>query len=131
MIQVYTDGATRGNPGPSGAGVFIIADQKKYSYSISLEEMSNHEAEFHAVIHALKICQENFPKRILSFRSDAKVVVDAIEKNYTGNLTFEPLLKEIQKLSTNFPYFFIKWIPEQENTQADQLAKRAIIIEKT
>src|SRR5690625_2328377 len=53
IIEVYTDGASNGNPGISGAGVYIKANGKDYEYALPLEEMSNHEAEFHAIIHAL------------------------------------------------------------------------------
>lgn len=126
MITIFTDGASRGNPGPSGAGIYLKKKNKTYRYIIPLEKMTNHEAEFHAVISALEICKEKFPKEILSLRSDAKVVVDALEKNYTGNEDFKPLLDKIKELKENFPYVFIKWIPEKENTQADQLAKEAI-----
>lgn len=126
MITVYTDGASRGNPGPSGVGIYIKDDQKTYEYSIPLQQMTNHEAEFHAVIEALKICQQKFPNEILSFRSDAKIVVDSIEKNFTNNDAFQPLLEKVSKKSAIFPYFFIKWIPANTNIQADQLAKQAI-----
>jgi ribonuclease HI len=51
-------------------------------YAFSLGILSNHEAEFYAVIHALIVCKEKFPDEILAFRSDSQLVVDAIEKNY-------------------------------------------------
>lgn len=126
MITIYTDGASRGNPGASGAGIYIKDEKDAYRYIVPLKEMTNHEAEFHAVILALEICQKKFPEEILSFRTDAKVVVDAMEKNYTGNDSFKPLLEKITKLSEAFPYVFIKWIPERDNINADQLAKEAI-----
>ncbi|MFZ3577218.1 RNase H family protein [Virgibacillus sp. DJP39] len=127
MIEVYTDGATKGNPGISGAGIYIKADGKRYEHSFPLEEMSNHEAEFHAVIKALEICTEQFPGEILSFRSDSKLVVDVIEKDLTKNQTFLPLLIKIREKSSHFPYFFIKWIPEKSNNHADKLARKAIL----
>ncbi|SDQ17677.1 ribonuclease HI family protein [Virgibacillus salinus] len=125
MINVYTDGASNGNPGISGAGVYIKANGKIYEYSFPLGEMSNHEAEFHAVLKALEICLENFPDEILSFRSDSKLVVDTIEKDFTKNQTFLPLLEKIRDNSSSFPYFFIKWIPDKNN-YADKLARKAI-----
>lgn len=128
MIEVYTDGASSGNPGISGAGIYILANEKTYEFSIPLGVMSNHEAEFYAVIKALEICVEQYPKEILSFRSDSKVVVDVIEKNFTKNKQFEPLLAEINKMSKSFPHFFIKWIPGTSNYHADRLAKQAIRI---
>lgn len=126
MIEVYTDGASRGNPGLSGAGVFIKANKNKYEYSFPLGNLSNHEAEFHAVIKALEVCKEAFPNEILSFRSDSRAVVDVIEKDFTKNNTFLPLLEKIRKEANTFPYFFIKWIPEKQNKHADELAREAI-----
>ncbi|WP_087972610.1 ribonuclease HI family protein [Oceanobacillus rekensis] len=126
MIVVYTDGASKGNPGLSGAGIYIKTDGKSYEYSFPLGMLSNHEAEFHAIINALEICKESFPKEILSFRSDSKVVVDVIENDFTKNEVFLPLLEKIRKKSEGFPYFFIKWIPEKQNYHADLLAKKAI-----
>ncbi|MUK87603.1 reverse transcriptase-like protein [Ornithinibacillus sp. L9] len=126
MIEVYTDGSSSGNPGPSGAGIYIKAGGEKYTYSFPLGVLSNHEAEFHAVIKALEICREQFSNEILSFRSDSRLVVDTIEKDYTKNPTFLPLLEKIREKSSSLPYFFIKWIPEKSNGHADQLARKAI-----
>ena len=58
MIEVYIDGASAGNPGPSGAGIFIKGNGTAEKYSIPLGMMSNHEAEYHAFIKALEICLE-------------------------------------------------------------------------
>lgn len=126
MIIVYTDGASSGNPGPSGAGIYMKSGNKTYEYSIPLESLSNHEAEFKAVVKALELCKELFPNEVLSFRSDSKTVVDTIEKDFTKNQTFLPLLEKIKEEATNFSYFFIKWIPEKQNHHADRLARKAI-----
>ncbi|MBO1001727.1 ribonuclease HI family protein [Pseudogracilibacillus auburnensis] len=126
MIEVYTDGASNGNPGVSGAGIYIKANGKMDEYSLSLGMMSNHEAEFYAVIKALEICDKQFPGEILSFQSDSQVVVDTIDKNFTKNKVFQPLLAQIMEKAHSFPYFFIKWIPSKHNIHADQLAKKAI-----
>ncbi|WP_010647521.1 ribonuclease HI family protein [Oceanobacillus massiliensis] len=126
MIIVYTDGASSGNPGPSGAGIYIKQENSTSEFSIPLGVLSNHEAEFQAIIKALEICKDSFPDEILSFRSDSKVAVDVIENDYTKNKVFLPLLEKIRRESEGFPYFFIKWIPEKQNHQADMLAKKAI-----
>ncbi|RKQ35861.1 ribonuclease HI family protein [Oceanobacillus halophilus] len=129
MIEVYTDGASSGNPGKSGAGIYIKANNTTYEYTFPLGELSNHEAEFHAVIKALEICKESFPGEILSFRSDSKIVVDTVEKDYSKNATFLPLLEKIRAESNHFPYVFFKWIPSKQNSHADKLARSAIQIE--
>ncbi|MFP7169361.1 ribonuclease HI family protein [Terribacillus sp. 7520-G] len=126
MIEVYTDGASSGNPGESGAGIVVIKEGVRKTYSIPLGMMSNHQAEFWAIIKALEICREEHPEAIISLRSDSQAAVQAIDKEYTKNKEFRPLLEQIMELSRVFPYFFIKWIPEKQNKAADQLAREAI-----
>lgn len=126
MIEVYTDGAASGDPGPSGAGIYIKHGKDAFEYSIPLGSLSNHEAEFWAIIKALEICRKTFPEEILSFRSDSKLAVDVIERNFTKNKKFLPLLEKIEQEKAAFPLFFIKWIPEKQNKNADRLSRQAI-----
>lgn len=125
MIEVYFDGASAGNPGPSGAGIFIKNNGNVERYAIPLETMSNHEAEFHAFLCALKICREK-DYRTVSFRTDSELVNRAVEKQFVKNKTFAPLLEEALQLIAAFDLFFIKWIPSKENKSADALARAAI-----
>ncbi|MBP0724156.1 reverse transcriptase-like protein [Bacillus sp. RG28] len=125
MIEVYIDGASKGNPGPSGAGVFIKGTSEPHFFSIPLPEMSNHEAEFNALIHALTLCIEK-KYSIVSFRTDSKVVEETIEKKFTKNTVFKPLLDKALLLIDQFDLFFIKWIPSNLNKVADELARKAI-----
>lgn|SRR5699024_6419326 len=126
MIEVFTDGASQGNPGISGAGIYVKTDNGHYSYAIPLEEMTNHEAEFHAVIHALHICIETFADDIISIQSDSQLVVQAIENDYVRNEKYQPLLKQIREKIPYFSHLFAKWIPSKQNFHADRLAKQAI-----
>ncbi|WP_067836392.1 ribonuclease HI family protein [Amphibacillus sediminis] len=126
MLEVYVDGATAGNPGESGIG-FVIKNKKichqGYAY---IGQASNHQAEFEAVIHALRYCQKQFPDTILSIRSDSKLVVDAIEKRFVKRHSFKAHLNQILEYQQVFPHCFIKWIPDQQNKQADRLARLAL-----
>ncbi|WP_420884342.1 ribonuclease HI family protein [Amphibacillus jilinensis] len=126
LLTVYIDGATAGYPGPSGTS-FIIKNkdncQQGYTY---IGITTNHEAEFKALINALQYCHLHYPDQILSIRSDSKLVVDAVERGYVKNKQFQPLLQKAQPLIDSFPHCFIKWIPDNQNKQADHLAKLAI-----
>ncbi|PMC39266.1 ribonuclease HI [Bacillus sp. UMB0899] len=125
MIEVYVDGASAGDPGRSGAGVFIKGHGKAEEFSIPLGLMTNHEAEYHAVIKGMEICiQKEY--RVVSFRTDSQLVDRAIEKQFVKNNQYSPLLEKILELSKQFDLFFIKWIPSKENKVADQLARNAI-----
>ncbi|MBW8349030.1 reverse transcriptase-like protein [Bacillus sp. IITD106] len=125
MIEVYIDGASAGDPGPSGAGIFIKNNGKTESFSIPLGNMNNHEAEFHALIKSMEICIE-LGFSIVSIRSDSTAVVDAVEKEYARNEKYRLLLKDALSLASQFDLFFIKWIPSKENKHADQLARKGI-----
>ncbi|HDX9590957.1 TPA: reverse transcriptase-like protein [Bacillus pseudomycoides] len=125
MIEVYIDGASKGNPGPSGAGVFIKGVQPPVQLAVPLGIMSNHEAEYHALLTALKYCTEHNYK-IVSFRTDSQLVERAVEKQYVKNPLYAPLLDEALKMIGQFDLFFIKWIPSSQNKAADELARKAI-----
>lgn len=126
LIEIQVDGASRGNPGLSGAGIVIKYNKTIFEYSFPLGVVSSHEAEFLALIKALEICKEKYPNHILAFQTDSQVVVNAIENNYVRNPLFKPLLAKIDSLSSSFSYLFVKWIPSEQNRQADKLAKEAI-----
>ena len=125
MIEVYVDGASAGDPGLSGAGVFIKGHGKGEEYSIPLGLMTNHEAEYHALIKGMEICIQKEYK-VVSFRTDSQLVDRAVEKQYVKNNQYSPLLEKVLELSKQFDLFFIKWIPSKENKMADQLARNAI-----
>lgn len=127
MIEVYTDGASSGSPGKSGAGIYLKTGNKNKEFSIELPIMTNHEAEFHAVIHALDICIEFFPGEIIALQSDSQLVVQAIEKRFVKNKQYKNLLEKILHQTEHFPYVFAKWIPSRQNFHADRLARQAII----
>ncbi|MFT8322205.1 MAG: reverse transcriptase-like protein [Bacillus sp. (in: firmicutes)] len=125
MIEVYIDGASAGNPGPSGAGIFIKGHGSAEKYAIPLGNMSNHEAEYHAFIKGLEICiQKNY--LVVSFRTDSQLVNQAVEKEFVKNKQFSPLLEQALLLTKKLDLFFIKWIPSSQNKLADELARMAI-----
>ncbi|MGG4491872.1 reverse transcriptase-like protein [Metabacillus idriensis] len=125
MIEVYIDGASAGDPGPSGAGIFIKGHGKGEQYSVPLGIMTNHEAEYHALIKSLEICLEKGFTSI-SVRTDSQLVERAVEKEYVKNPAYVPLLEKVLSLINQFELFFIKWIPSKQNSVADQLSRSAI-----
>ena len=125
MLEVHIDGASAGNPGPSGAGITVKENGKVEQYSIPLGIMDNHEAEFTACKKALEICLEK-KDELIWFRSDSQAVVHAIEKGYVRNNSYKQLLGDILTLTKQMNLFFIKWVPSKENKVADELARNAI-----
>ena len=78
-IEIYTDGACSGNPGPGGYGAVVIYGDKRREISQGFRMTTNNRMEILAVIEALKIL--NQPCNI-NLYSDSKYVVDAINKGW-------------------------------------------------
>lgn len=128
MIKVYTDAAVNGNPGDVGLGVLVLKDGEQLPFKISVEEkMDNHLAEFTAINWALGwLLEEGLQEELIFMHTDSKVTADAISKRYTKKEANRIVLKEIQNKLKDFSQLFVKWIPENENRGADQLARQAL-----
>lgn len=129
MLEVYIDGASAGNPGHSGAGIFMKEEGAVERYAIPLGMMENHEAEYWALIKALEICIQKQVQTV-SFRTDSQAIWSAMEKEFAKNKKYAPLLEQALQLSKQIPLFFIKWIPSGQNKGADELARKAVILSK-
>lgn len=128
MIKVFTDAAVNGNPGDVGLGVLVLKDGEQKPFKISVEEkMDNHLAEFTAINWALGwLLEEGLQEELIFMHTDSKVTADAISKRYTKKEANRIVLKEIQNKLKDFSQLFVKWIPENENRGADQLARQAL-----
>ena len=78
-IQVYTDGACSGNPGPGGYGAILVWNGHEKELSEGFAETTNNRMELTAVIVALEAIK--LPCKV-TVTSDSKYVVDAIEKGW-------------------------------------------------
>ena len=126
LLEVYIDGASAGNPGPSGIGIFIKGEGHQIKISEYIGENNNHIAEFIALNRALEEVKK-IGSSLISIRSDSKIVVSSIEKQYVKNEEYKPYLEQAIKLIESIDMFFIKWIPDSQNKAADALAREAIL----
>ena len=128
MIKMYTDASTKNNPGPSGVGIVISTETRYEQLSISLEnEMSNHEAEFEALLEGLNyLIDHKLTDETLMMYTDSKLLASAIKKKYVKKDIFKVRLTLIYERLNHFPLFFVQWIPESQNRGADNLAKQAL-----
>ncbi|MER1985343.1 MAG: ribonuclease HI family protein [Solibacillus sp.] len=129
MLEVYIDGASAGNPGPSGIGIFMKGEGLHEKISLRIPDTNNHIAEFTALVKGLEYARDT-GSSFISMRSDSKIVVSSIEKAYVKNEEYKPYLEQALALIEQFDLFFIKWIPDKENKAADALARAAIQKEK-
>ncbi len=80
MIKIYTDGSSRGNPGPGGYGVVMLYQQHRKEMSEGFRLTTNNRMELLAVIVALESIKTD--KLPVTVYSDSKYVVDAISKGW-------------------------------------------------
>lgn len=81
-IQIYTDGACSGNPGPGGWGAVLVYNGVEKELSGSDKETTNNRMELTAVIEALKALKE--PCEV-ELTTDSKYVCDAINQGWVFN----------------------------------------------
>ena len=82
-IEIFTDGSSKGNPGPGGLGIVMRYGEKVKEYSEGFRRTTNNRMELLAVIRALdKLKRYDIPVIVYS---DSKYVIDSIEKGWVFN----------------------------------------------
>lgn len=80
IVEIYTDGAAKGNPGNGGYGAILRFGNKEKELSQGFRRTTNNRMELMAVIVALETLTHN--KYPVVVYSDSKYVVDAVTKNW-------------------------------------------------
>ena len=126
VYKVFTDGASRGNPGEAGVGIAIFDDDLIIEQiSIYLGKKTNNEAEYTAIVKALQKLDEMGIKRA-SFFSDSQLLVKQINGEYRVKApTIKPLFEAVNFLLKGKEVDF-NWIRRENNKIADSLANKAI-----
>lgn len=128
-IYVYTDGASRGNPGPCSVGVLVLNDQKEVicEKGVYLEDSNtNNFAEYKAVIYALELAVQNKVQDIHLF-SDSEFLVKQVQGKYkVKSANIKPLFEAVQKLISHIPSSKFQHIKREFNSKADALANQAL-----
>lgn len=133
--MLYTDGASRGNPGPGGYGVLLLWNGHRKELSQGYKHTTNNRMELLAVIEGLKaIKKKEIPVTVFS---DSQYVVNAVEKgwlntwiktNFKGGKKNQDLWKEYYELAKGFTIKFV-WVKGHAdnpyNNRCDQLATAA------
>lgn len=79
-VTIYTDGASRGNPGPGGYGVILMSGKHRKEISQGYRLTTNNRMELMAVIAGLEALKKDGLQVVIY--SDSKYVVDAVEKGW-------------------------------------------------
>lgn len=127
-LVLYTDGASRGNPGPAGAGALIIdlEGSTVAEKAVYLGEATNNQAEYQALLVGLKAAVKLAPSR-LTIRMDSELIVKQLNGEYrVRNRDLQPLYSRARELIQRFGEVRIVHVPREENAHADRLANQAI-----
>ncbi|WP_053018312.1 ribonuclease HI family protein [Staphylococcus haemolyticus] len=125
MAKIYFDAATRGNPGRSACGIVIKENDEKYVYTHDLGELDNHSAEWAALIHALEHARELNVINALLY-TDSKLIEDSVNQGFVKNARFKPYYENLEILEKSFELVFVKWVPREQNKEANQMAQQAL-----
>jgi ribonuclease HI len=127
-LKLFSDGASRGNPGEAGGGIAILDEEGNELVGAGryLGHCTNNEAEYRALLFGLEKCGE-FGRGSIEVFLDSELIVKQIRGEYKVKHPNLKLLynETIQKLS-EFAFFTISHVPRGENSRADQLANQAI-----
>ncbi len=128
-VVIYTDGASRGNPGPASYGIVVLSKegQEVLEGACLLGEVTNSVAEYEGVRKALELAslQKNVEK--VTLKSDSQFLIYQLQGKYkvkTAHLKplFEDCLKHLKKI----PQTQLMHIPREQNTHADKLANQIL-----
>ncbi len=128
QLFLFIDGASRGNPGRAGAGVWMTngGGRKVVEMSRYLGHKTNNEAEYWALLLGLREARRLGGKSIHIF-TDSELIERQVKGLYRVK---HPNLKGLHKIVTQnlkeFSSFDIQSIPREQNQEADRLANQAI-----
>lgn len=125
---IYTDGASKCNPGHSGIGIIIKNAKGEILKKISqyIGEGTNNRAEYMALIEALKAAKKLGLKRIVCLTDSNLVVTQMNEVAKVRAPALIPFNSTAKILAAHFQEIVFEWIPREENTEADDLSVKAI-----
>ncbi len=129
-LIIYTDGASRGNPGPASYG-FTISDEKGnlvYEEGKYIGHTTNNVAEYTAVLEAFKYIREKLAgQRVIELYADSKLVAEQLSGRYKiKSPHLKPIIEKIKILALELGGVTYSHVPRSKNTIADGLANLAL-----
>lgn len=128
VVKLFTDGGSRGNPGPSAIGYVImdmednvIEDKSRY-----LGVTTNNQAEYTALKTGLEACRQMGVKEVYSYL-DSLLVVNQVNGSYkVKNQDLWPIHDAVNQLKDSFEKVHFKHVPREFNKLADAAVNRAL-----
>lgn len=132
-FTIHTDGGARGNPGPSAIGVVIEGAGETKKYGEYIGRATNNEAEYKAVIFALKKLKQLIGKEKAKSEAEVEIHLDSelLASQLNGEYkikekNLQQLFLEVWNLKQDFKSVGFKNIPREDNRGADKLVNQAL-----
>lgn len=134
-LQIFTDGGSRGNPGPAGIGIWVVDEQQQsvYSQATFIGHSTNNQAEYEAFLASLEwlvgyVSAQPTAVKKVSWWLDSKLVVEQLNRRWKiKHNQLVILANKAWKLLDQLPCEYqITHIPREQNQQADALANQAM-----
>jgi probable phosphoglycerate mutase len=128
VTTAYTDGGSRGNPGPAGYGVRIEDGSGRLLAELyeSLGVATNNVAEYRGLLAALRWARDH-GVTALRLRSDSELLVKQMKGIYrVKNPGLQPLHREAQQLVGQIGRVVFEHVRREQNAEADRLANKAM-----
>lgn len=126
--KLFTDGGSRGNPGPAGIGgvLYDEEDQIIASFSKYLGEGTNNQAEYTALLTGLELAQKHQVEELACFL-DSELVVKQLKKEYkVKDAGLAKLFVKVWNASQNFRKISFTHVRREYNKEADLLVNQAL-----
>lgn len=127
---LYTDGASRGNPGEAAIGAVLYRRDgdritEVDTVSEAIGHATNNVAEYKAMIAGLEMASRKDPE-LLVVRADSELLIRQLSGRYrVKNPNLQPLYLEVKRLLGAHP-FRLEHVPRDQNFRADELANQAL-----
>lgn len=135
-FEIFSDGGSRGNPGPAGVGIVIKQIGENTSEQVEpieiseyIGEATNNQAEYTAVVYAFEWIKKNTKDDVeIQFFLDSQLVVEQLNGNYKmKNEGLKPLFWQIREMILDLGgKVSFKHIPREQNKEADALVNKAL-----
>lgn len=120
--SLYTDGGSRGNPGPAACAFFLMNGDQVVDFGGEfLGEVTNNVAEYRGLIYGLRKAIK-LDIKDLRVKMDSELVIKQIKGEYKiSNSDMKKLSSEVKKLSEEFTSIQFEHVRREENKNADKL----------
>jgi len=127
-IIIFSDGGSRGNPGPAACGAVLYNEKKEVVVRLAqyIGKATNNQAEYRALIIGLEKAQKLKVQDIICYL-DSELVVKQLNREYrVKDKDLETLFVKIHNLTLGFKSVTFKHIRREKNKEADRLVNLAL-----